>query len=484
MKPKKEYSIKFKIFKIKIKRMLIKLKKKHAVNMVNKLAELENQNEDLPVEQNIEKIEVENKEINEINNEKNIQAVESINESQDLESNEIEEINIEKNELEKYDQELIDEKVRKTEYILEKYKNIVENIKKKGNFTETVKNKYNSSKSESLDKIQKNKEDLKDNNIKITESEFITKFKIIAKFLKEKLVNGLEFVSSKLEPDFSNLKKKISFVIISLVVLSVIGVSTFYIQKFVNSSHEITKRYISEIEKKNITIDANNIIQIQKDDMNNDGIKDYICLTGNYNGVNSNDKIKAYDSFGISIIDGSTNEVKEYKTDKTLCSDYKFYIKENDNKKYIFVNSESSCSVALVTFIDNNIQDVLQDSFAGVPSGYAITYNKNEQNNTLDVTVNNNGISYLTTENKSFSIDLSNKSIDISKYRKTYLKEKFNYFDFYDMNNDGKLDIIGVQNILYLTDTDSTLSKTYGKVLVIFSIEDNKLLFKDVLIQN
>ena len=59
----------------------------------------------------------------------------------------------------------------------------------------------------------------------------------------------------------------------------------------------------------------------------------------------------------------------------------------------------------------------------------------------------------------------------------TYLRDKISNFEFKDVDNDGKLELVTTQNILYSLE-DST--QTIGKVEITFSIEDKKLTFKSV----
>ena len=70
--------------------------------------------------------------------------------------------------------------------------------------------------------------------------------------------------------------------------------------------------------------------------------------------------------------------------------------------------------------------------------------------------------------------------IDISNFRETYLRDKFSNFILKDINNDGILEFIGYQYILYSLDETVTVNKTAGVVETVFNIEDNKLKFNSV----
>ncbi len=468
MNPEKKYNIRFRILKIKIKLLRIKLKKNYIKFKSKIVSYFKNKNID-----NVDKVE-----------EQIVEATLSLDENQEINSNDILEnkedavqdtdtkidnlditenklvvkasdikLDKEKDEEEKYSEILYDtikkEEESKSEYRLEKYKNLVEKIKKINESTIIEK---------------KDRKVRKESNIK-------------------KYIGGIfGLLAKKLKPDFSNLKSKLKYTLITLFILVIIGFGTFFIQAYFNTPERLTKKYLEELNA--INIDKNIVISIIKEDVNSDNIPDYICLTGSHNGVYNNENSKVYDKFGVSIINGNTKEIKEYLTDKSIGSDYKFYIKANNNKKYIFVSSDNTCNVSLLTMVDNNIEDVLKNSFNGMPSGYSISYTKNDEAKSLDVNINNNGLQYLASKGDAFKIDLSNTNFDLNNYRKTYLKEKFSTFDLVDIDNDGNIEFVAIQNILYLNVTSEELPKTYGKIKVIFAIDNNKMTFKDVKVEN
>ena len=70
--------------------------------------------------------------------------------------------------------------------------------------------------------------------------------------------------------------------------------------------------------------------------------------------------------------------------------------------------------------------------------------------------------------------------IDISKYRETYLRDKFSEFELKDTNNDGILELVAYQHILYSLDDEVNKNKTLGVVETTFNIEEDKLKFNKV----
>ena len=81
---------------------------------------------------------------------------------------------------------------------------------------------------------------------------------------------------------------------------------------------------------------------------------------------------------------------------------------------------------------------------------------------------------------KEIQLSFEKAEVDLAKYRETYLRDKISNFEFKDVDNDGKLELVTTQNILYSLE-DST--NTIGKVVIVFNIGDKKLSFKSVEIQ-
>ena len=107
--------------------------------------------------------------------------------------------------------------------------------------------------------------------------------------------------------------------------------------------------------------------------------------------------------------------------------------------------------------------------------------NKNSENKEiLNVNIDNYSKDYLNEYTDTVELNLVENNIDISQFRETYLRDKFSNFELKDINNDGILEFIGYQYILYSLDETVTVNKTVGVIETIFNIEDNKLKFNSV----
>jgi len=92
-----------------------------------------------------------------------------------------------------------------------------------------------------------------------------------------------------------------------------------------------------------------------------------------------------------------------------------------------------------------------------------------------------NGIKDYLKEYKDVkSLDFTNSKLDLKKYRETYLRDKFSKFEFKDINNDGILELVTTQYILYSLDDSITTNKTIGKVEVYFNIKEDKLVYNKI----
>ena len=77
-------------------------------------------------------------------------------------------------------------------------------------------------------------------------------------------------------------------------------------------------------------------------------------------------------------------------------------------------------------------------------------------------------------------MDFSELSIDLEKYRETYLRDKISKFELSDIDSDGELEFITTQYILYSLDDNATENKTIGKIEISYNIDDNKLVYDKV----
>ena len=119
-------------------------------------------------------------------------------------------------------------------------------------------------------------------------------------------------------------------------------------------------------------------------------------------------------------------------------------------------------------------------------SGYNISYNDDEiQNEKLKFVLDNGALSYLLSKTDQNVLDYSNEGIDLTKYRHSYLKNRFSTYEISDIDNDNILEFIGIQNLLYLNNNEKNikLQNTLGKVKSVFTIQDYKLVIKNTIVE-
>ena len=147
-----------------------------------------------------------------------------------------------------------------------------------------------------------------------------------------------------------------------------------------------------------------------------------------------------------------------------------------------FLVSDLSGNV-LLSIMDesSNLIDIVKNTTENEFLGYTIyTSQNNENEGVLNVNIDNFSKNYLNEYTDTVQLNLMENEIDISNFRETYLRDKFSNFILKDINNDGILEFIGYQYILYSLDETVTVNKTAGVVETVFNIEDNKLKFNSV----
>ena len=191
-----------------------------------------------------------------------------------------------------------------------------------------------------------------------------------------------------------------------------------------------------------------------------------------------------YNNVEFVMIDGDTKQVIRYKTNANFKSDVTLKIAEDEKGRYYLIY-DTTGDVKLLKVNDNEVVDI-QDGIIDITKnttkgdflGYTIYTSRDENNEKiLKITLDNYDKSYLKEYAKEAQLDFKDSNVDLSKYRETYLRDKISNFEFKDVDNDGKLELVTTQNILYSLE-DST--QTIGKVEITFSIEDKKLTFKSV----
>lgn len=293
--------------------------------------------------------------------------------------------------------------------------------------------------------------------------------KIISDFIK-----NLGFTFS-----VRRLKRAIMLVVLFLLI----GIGVYLFFKYEASDAGLKRMYMNEVSQK-YDLKDDKIIDIEKKDVNNDKTDDYIFIIGKEERSDSNSLnsiVELYKSVSLVIIDGKNNDVKQYDTGKDFKVDIDLKICEDENQRY-FLISDGSGNISLnVLDESDNLVDIIKNTTQNEFLGYTIYTNKNSENKEiLNVNIDNYSKDYLNEYTDTVELNLVENNIDISQFRETYLRDKFSNFELKDINNDGILEFIGYQYILYSLDETVTVNKTVGVIETIFNIEDNKLNFNSV----
>lgn len=322
-------------------------------------------------------------------------------------------------------------------------------------------------------------------SILVTKVLLLNLIKFLVKFIKSTFKTSKELIGYF---DFSNLGKKIKKAFVVCVFLCIVGIVTYFTTCMLNTPMALTKRYYNKISE-NLNVEYNNVIRIIMSDLNGDNIDDYVCLVGEsvYDTAKAhigNDNLINYKNVGIVCLDGSTNEKISYESDFIFYTDIDIEVLNEITGTYIFVNSISSQDVIFLKVTNDGIVDIVKNTFSDIPTGYDISCRISEEDNKkLIISLDKDENEYLADIKDEHIIDLEEKNIDISSYRYSYLKDKFSYFEYYDIDQDGSRELIGVQNILYSNTKFSSGIKTLGKVKVIFKLVEDKLIYNDLKIE-
>lgn len=282
---------------------------------------------------------------------------------------------------------------------------------------------------------------------------------------------------------FTFSTRRLRRAILLIVLFSAIGCGVHLFYKYQNSEFGLKKIYTKEVSQK-YDLQGNKIIDIEKIDINNDRNQDYVFIIGQEirsDGNSLNSIVELYKNVSLVVLDGESNEAKKYDTNKDFKSDIDLNVCEDKSQRYFLV-SDLSGNISLDVVDDsNNLIDIIKNTTDKEFLGYTIYINKNSDNNDiLSISIDNFSKDYLGEYSNPVELNLAENGIDISDYRETYLRDKFSKFVLKDTNNDGILELIGYQYILYSLDDNTTLNKTVGVIETIFNIEDNKLKFNSV----
>lgn len=312
------------------------------------------------------------------------------------------------------------------------------------------------------------------------------------------------------------MKRKFLLAMSLVVILSIIATTLVYLDKYSLSKDAMTKKYSKEIENSLTLEDNQKIIRIVRDDLNKDNIDDYIVLYGVENQVTSENLMETdsnqnlqqltttldiYTNVGVAYVDNNNNELLKYETNKEFNGDVDLNIVKDEQGKYIFVNDSNSCNMALIKWEDNQLKDLVQDSFGNDFYGYTFTSEwiekekvknaegveeeKELEKPKLNIELDTIKPDYLPENKEKYTLEFSNDKINSQNYRNTYMANKFNTFEINNEATDGKLRVVATQNILYLNKVveGEKLPKTAGKINITFTLEGDKLTYDTIAIK-
>lgn len=277
---------------------------------------------------------------------------------------------------------------------------------------------------------------------------------------------------------FKRLKKAILLV----VLFTLIGLGVYFLYRFEASESGLKIAYEKEISSI-VDLADNTIIKIYKQDLNDDQVLDYVFIMGkekrsSENALNST--LEVYNDVSLVVIDGASSEEKIYETKKDYKPATNLEIIDSKNEKYFLIYDETG-SVDLLKLEGNSLVNIIKNTTSDNLLGYTIYTSKNEENESvLEVTLDNYGKDYLKKYEETKILDFSDLSVDLSKYRETYLRDKISKFEFKNIDEDEELEFVTTQYILYGLDDSVTENKTIGKIEIYFNIKNDKLVFDKV----
>ena len=239
-----------------------------------------------------------------------------------------------------------------------------------------------------------------------------------------------------------------------------------------------------------------------------------------------------YTDVGIQYINGENSEVIKYDTGKTFDVNVEISVQINEDINYIFISDSNTGNICFLRLNeDKTFKDIAKDTFGDEPKGYMISSTWDTTNDSkLKVRLDKESIEYLPEKADEYILDYSSSKVSANSYRQKYVMNKFNYFVAEVAKQDKKaskvetkteekaeekkeetdntqtpeetkttnenvsknvdtpkLQIIGVQNILYVNATSTDIKNDYkkaeGKVKTIFEIKDDKLVVVDVIVE-
>ena len=276
---------------------------------------------------------------------------------------------------------------------------------------------------------------------------------------------------------FKRLKKALLLVIL----FSLIGFGVNLVYKFNSSESGLKLIYEKELASK-YDLGENSVIRIYKKDLDNDEVPDYVFILGKEKRTSGNilnSTVELYQDVSFVIVNGSTNEVTKYDTEKEYKADVNLKIVEDEQNRYYLI-SDYNGDVDLLETKDGSVVNITKNTTDQGLLGYTIYTSKDEENSKIKISLDNYNKNYLNEDKDEKQLDLSELSLDLPKYRETYLRDRISKFDFRDTNNDGILEFVTTQYVLYSLDESLTENKTVGKVEIFYDIKEYKLVFNRV----
>lgn len=275
--------------------------------------------------------------------------------------------------------------------------------------------------------------------------------------------------------------RRLKRAILLIILFTAIGTGVYLFYKFEKSESGSKLIYTKEIENK-IDLEDNSIIKIYKKDINHDNAEDYIFIMGkeersNENALNS--IVEMYEDVDFVVIDGQSDNIIKHETKKEFKSDVTLKICEDVDEMY-FLITDSSGNIELYDLNYEDVVDIIGNTTESEFNGYTLYTKKDDESNTLQVSIDNYSKNYLKEYNETKNLDYNELQIDISKYRETYLRDKFSEMNLIDVDGDSVLELVGYQYLLYNLDETDNINRTLGNVKTIFEIENSKLIFSNV----
>lgn len=291
------------------------------------------------------------------------------------------------------------------------------------------------------------------------------------------------FLDKLLSLRFEFTKKRVKLALVLIIIFIFIATMVELVHKYNNTYQRLQVRYEKEL-RKNVELEDKEAIKIEKYDLNLDGFEDYIALIGKKKIDSLGNVLELYSSVDLIFLDGKSNESIKYSTGKEFDLNVTFQIYEQKDQKNILITDETSGNVYLLKLENDKFIDIINESFGDKFSGYTINaeFNKDD-NQKMDVKLDGFGKSYLPQVEENYTLDFDEDDINLENYRQTYNLDKFSKIQLIDTDEDGILELVTTQYVLYLYKEVENKGSNLGLVKVIFKFEDGKYKAEKVSVE-